>query len=65
MCFAADDGEFSLSGQEAVADVTPQAVLWYGRNAVATYRSGNTLLSLSLFSTTLAMEIPGMPTQPQ
>lgn len=65
VCFAADDGEFSLSDQGVLSDVTPQAVLMYGRNAVETYQSGDALLSLSVFSTTLAMQIPGMPTQPQ
>lgn len=65
VCIAADDGEFSLSGQDALADVTPQAVLLYGRNTVETYVQGDAMLSLNMFSSTLAMQMPSMPSSPQ
>lgn len=61
VCFAADDGEFSLEGQASLEGVTPQAVVMYGRSTVATYRDGDALLSLSTFTSTLAMQMPGMP----
>jgi hypothetical protein len=64
VCFARDDGEFSLAGRAGLSNVTPERVTMYGRNVATVYEDAGTLLVLNMFSTTLQTHLPPVPGTP-